>query len=273
MKQVLRGLLATLVLAIPLALFAQEFRGTISGQITDPTGGMIAGAKITVTETQTGTKVPTVSGASGEYTAAFLLPGDYDIDVQMQGFKAFARHGVHVGAGDHAVIDVRLEVGDVATTLEVTSDASLLNTENSSLGQAITTKEVAELPINGRTPIMAAALSLGVIGYAQPGLVHPFDAQAAAGSGLYLQVADLAQPSGVSRQQQCAQFARTAFPQQRNDHRDSSMNRQPGQSGGAGGLQRKKSGPPMPGRRRQPGRGFGTGPVSNEQARTGPPSR
>lgn len=186
--------LAMAVLVLPLALFAQEFRGTISGMITDPTGAMVAGAKVTVTETNTGTKIPTVSGASGEYTAAFLLPGDYDITVEMQGFKGFSRRGVHVGAGDHAVIDVRLDVGDVATTLEVTEDASLLTTDTSTLGQAITTKEVAELPINGRTPMMAAALSLGVIGYAQPTLVHPFDSSAAAGwsvGGAYQQTSEL----------------------------------------------------------------------------------
>src|SRR5579872_7363371 len=185
--------LATLALAAPLALFAQEFRGTISGEITDPSGAMIAGARVTVTETNTGTKIPTVSGSTGDYTAAFLLPGDYDIDVQMQGFRAFSRKGVHIGAGDHAVIDVRLDVGDVATSVEVTADASLLNTDNSSLGQAITTKQVAELPINGRTPIMAASLSLGVIGYNQPGLVHPFDAQSAAGwsvGGAYTQTSE-----------------------------------------------------------------------------------
>src|SRR5690242_5361890 len=182
--------LAISVLVLPLALFAQEFRGTISGMITDPTGAMVAGARVTVTETNTGTKIPTVSGASGEYTAAFLLPGDYEIDVQMQGFRGFSRRGVHVGAGDHAVIDVRLDVGDIATSVEVTADASLLNTDNSSLGQAISTKEVAELPINGRTPIMAATLAMGVIGYGQPGLIHPFDAQTAAGwsvGGAYTQ--------------------------------------------------------------------------------------
>src|SRR5215469_11516840 len=90
--------LAMAVLVLPLALFAQEFRGTISGMITDPTGAMVAGAKVTVTETNTGTRIPTVSGASGEYTAAFLLPGDYDITVELQGFKGFFRRGVHVGA-------------------------------------------------------------------------------------------------------------------------------------------------------------------------------
>src|ERR1017187_358224 len=187
-------LAALFALLASAALFAQEFRGTISGVVTDPTGAAITGAKITVTETQTGTKIPTASDNSGQYTAAFLLPGEYDIAVQSPGFKAAVRRGLHVGAGDHQVIDVKLDVGDVATSVEVTADASLLNTENASLGQAITSKEISELPINGRTPMMAASLSIGVIGYAQPTLVHPFDAGAAAGwsvGGAYTQTSEL----------------------------------------------------------------------------------
>jgi Carboxypeptidase regulatory-like domain len=175
-------------------LFAQEFRGTISGVVTDPTGAAIPGAKITVTEVHTGTRIPTVSDNAGKYAAPYLLPGDYDIAVQVSGFKTFTRKGVHVGADDRPVIDIRMDVGDVATSVEVTADASLLNTENASLGQAVTTKEVEELPINGRTPMMAASLALGVVGYAQPTLVHPFDAGAAAGwsvGGAYQQTSEL----------------------------------------------------------------------------------
>jgi hypothetical protein len=187
-------LVALLALSITAALFSQEFRGTISGVVTDPTGATIPGAKVTVTETQTGTRIPTVSDNSGQYTAAFLLPGEYDINVQAAGFKAAVRKGVHVGSGDHPVIDVKLDVGDISSSVEVTADASLLNTENASLGQAISSKEVSELPINGRTPMIAAALSLGVIGYAQPTLIHPFDAGAAAGwsvGGAYQQTSEL----------------------------------------------------------------------------------
>lgn len=187
------GLAAAIALSIPLALLSQEFRGTISGVISDPSSGMVAGAKVTVTETNTGTRIPTVSDGMGQYTAPFLLPGDYEVAVHMDGFKEFVRRGVHLGAGEHPIIDVSLVVGEVATSVEVTADASLLNTESGSLGQAITAKEVAELPINGRTPIMAASLALGVIGYGQPGLVHPFDAQTAAGwsvGGAYTQTSE-----------------------------------------------------------------------------------
>ncbi|HEY2012941.1 MAG TPA: TonB-dependent receptor [Bryobacteraceae bacterium] len=186
-------LVAGCLLALSIA-FAQEFRGTLSGEVTDQTGAVIAGARVTLTETQTGTVISAVADATGKYTAPFLLPGDYDVSAQLKGFKEFIRRGVHVGAGDHPVIDIRLDVGDATQSVEVTADAPLLNTENASLGQAISTKEIEELPINGRTPMIAAALSLGVIGYAQPTLIHPFDAGAAAGwsvGGAYTQTSEL----------------------------------------------------------------------------------
>ena len=99
----MKRLLVAFALAVPLALFAQEYRGTISGAVTDPTGALVAGAKVTVTETQTGTKVAAVSDTGGQYTAPFLLPGDYDISVKMDGFKEAVRKAVHLGAGEHPV--------------------------------------------------------------------------------------------------------------------------------------------------------------------------
>ncbi len=181
-------------LLIPAVLFCQEFRGTITGVVSDPSGAAMPGAKVTVTEIHTGTKINSVADAAGQYSAPFLLPGDYEVAVQAQGFKSFLQKGIHVGAGDRPVIDVRLEVGDIATSVQVTADASQLNTENASVGQAITSKEVEELPINGRTPMMAASFAIGVIGYAQPTLVHPFDSGGAAGwvvGGAYQQTSEL----------------------------------------------------------------------------------
>lgn len=130
-------------------MFAQEFRGAISGTVTDPSGAPIPGAKITVTETRTSTKNQAVSDNSGKYNVLFLLSGDYDIAVQSQGFKDYIRKALHIGAGDHPVIDVKLDIGDAAQTVEVTADVPLVNSENASVGQAITTKEVEDMPLNG----------------------------------------------------------------------------------------------------------------------------
>ena len=183
---------ALLLVAIPA--FGQEFRGTLSGDITDPGAAAVANAQVTVTETHTGTAIHTTSDAAGQYTAPFLLPGDYEVHVAAAGFKEFTRRGIHVGAGDHPVIDVRLEVGASSQTVEVTADATLLNSENASIGQAITTKEVEEMPLNGRTPMMLAQLALGVVATGQPSLIHPFDSGGASAwsvGGSYAQTSEL----------------------------------------------------------------------------------
>ena len=176
MKRCMVAVLALLL--VPAALFCQEFRGTLSGSVTDPTGAVIAGAKVTVTEIDTGTKVETASESSGQYSVPFLQPGNYQVSVKLQGFKEFIRKGVHLGAGDHVAIDAKLDVGDATQSVEVTAEAPMVNGESASVGQAITTKEVDELPLNGRTPMVLASLSLGVLPTGQPSLIHPFDSGA-----------------------------------------------------------------------------------------------
>jgi hypothetical protein len=152
-----------LILALPLTLCSQEFRGTISGVITDPSSAVITGARVTVTEVNTGTKVEVASENTGQYTAPFLLPGDYSIVARYAGFKDAVRKGIHLGAGEHPVIDIRLEVGEATQVVEVTAEAPLVNNENASVGNAITTKEVEDLPLNGGSPWMIAQLGMGVI--------------------------------------------------------------------------------------------------------------
>ncbi len=145
------------------ALFAQEFRGTVSGVVTDGTGASVANAKVAVVEIHTRTKIEVTTEATGQYTAPFLLSGDYDITVKLAGFKESIRKGVHVGAGDHVNIDMKLDVGDAATSVSVTAEAPMVNNENASVGSAITTKEVEDLPLNGGSPLMLAQLETGVI--------------------------------------------------------------------------------------------------------------
>ena len=151
-----------LTLTLPPAMYSQEFRGAISGAVTDATGGTIA-EPIQVTETRTNTKIEAVTESTGQYTAPFLLPGDYDIAAKMTGFKEYVRKGVHVGAGEHPVIDIRLEVGDTTLSVEVTAEVPLVNSENASIGHAITTREVEDLPLNGGSPWMLSQLEIGVI--------------------------------------------------------------------------------------------------------------
>jgi hypothetical protein len=136
------------------ALFGQEYRSTISGNISDQQGAGVAKVRIVAREVRTGTLSETKSEVSGAYTIPFLLPGEYEITAEVPGFKKFTRQGLTLSVGDHLVIDLRMEVGEVTQSVTVSADAPLIEAANGSVGQVITTTEVEDFPINGRTPMM-----------------------------------------------------------------------------------------------------------------------
>src|SRR3954454_6626934 len=92
--------LFSLLLFFVAAVFGQEYRGAITGVVSDASGTPIAGAKVTATETATQTKVTVTTDNAGAYTAGGLLPGDYEVRVQQTGFKEFTRRGIRLGAGE-----------------------------------------------------------------------------------------------------------------------------------------------------------------------------
>ncbi|HWB82593.1 MAG TPA: carboxypeptidase-like regulatory domain-containing protein [Bryobacteraceae bacterium] len=164
--------LAALVAA---GLYAQEFRGTISGGVTDPQGAAIPKATVTATEVQTGTKTTATSESTGQYTLSFLPPGLYTITAEAAGFKRAVRQGIRLSAGEHPVIDIRLDVGAVSESVTVDAEAPLVTASNATVGQTVTTKEVEDLPVNGRAPIMLMTLAMGVLQTSEPGPIRPFD--------------------------------------------------------------------------------------------------
>jgi hypothetical protein len=165
---------ALLALMLIPAGYGQEFRGAFSGVATDATGAVVSSAKVLVLETNTNTRVETTTDNAGHYAVPFLLPGDYDITVTMAGFKDYLRKGVHLGAGENPIIDVRLEVGAAAQTMEVVADVPLVNSENASIGQTITSSEVEDLPSNGGTPMTLLTFAMGVSPMSQPSQILPF---------------------------------------------------------------------------------------------------
>lgn len=172
----LAATLATVLLCLTGLGHAQEFRGTISGAVTDPSGAVVPGAQIVVKEVHTGTVNRTKSDAAGQYVVPFLLPGDYSITATAQGFETLTRQGVTLESQAHPIVDLALKVGNTGETVEVTAQAPLIDQTNASVGQVISTESVADLPLNGRTPVVLTELSVGVISTSAPGgTVHPFD--------------------------------------------------------------------------------------------------
>src|SRR5579864_8194128 len=161
------------VLAVALlataSLYAQEFRGTFSGLVTDPQGSAMAKVKITATEKATGNKSETVSSETGEYTIPFLAPGEYEITAEMAGFKKYKREGLTLSIGEHPQVDIKLEVGATSQSVVVTAEVPMIESANASVGQVISSEEVEDVPMNGRTPLMLSRISMGVTGTNEPG--------------------------------------------------------------------------------------------------------
>src|SRR5690242_5651640 len=118
-----------------LLLFAfpalgQEFRAVISGEVSDPSGAAVSGAKVAAHSVERNATYEAVSSAAGRYIIQFLLPGSYTVTVEKSGFRKFLREGVVLLAGDKPEIDVKLELGSLMDTVTVSGATPLLQTES-----------------------------------------------------------------------------------------------------------------------------------------------
>jgi Carboxypeptidase regulatory-like domain/TonB-dependent Receptor Plug Domain len=149
----------TLCSASPVA--AQVTTGTIVGTVSDA-GGVIPGATVIVREVNKGTTNTFVTDAAGNYTASFLVPGTYAVEVNVQGFKKSIREGIVLQVNQRARIDITLEVGGLEETTTVVSEAPLVRTDSSEVGTVIEERAIKELPLNGRNFATLVYLSPGI---------------------------------------------------------------------------------------------------------------
>ena len=129
--------LAVLSLGLATAAVAQSVSGTILGTVTDSTGAVVAGAKVTIINEGTGLTRTVVADVNGEYTAPALPTGHYTITSEMTGFKTVALSNVEVGVDQRVRINVKHEVGAMTESVSVTADTPLLQTSSSELGTTV----------------------------------------------------------------------------------------------------------------------------------------
>jgi hypothetical protein len=154
---------------------AQETHGAIVGRVADPTGAVIPGASVVVTNTAMGTKVSLTTGADGFYQALLLQPGIYRIEATAQGFKKLERQGVEVRLSDRLEINLALELGNATESVTVTGEAPLMNTESASVGTMVDSERVRALPISYGNPFLLTGLAAGVAFVGDPRLDRPFE--------------------------------------------------------------------------------------------------
>jgi hypothetical protein len=126
------GALLILVLLLATATFAQIDTGIISGKVVDPSGAVVPGAQITVTQIETNTQSVGQTNEDGMFRVPSLKSGSYRINVTAAGFKGLTREGLILRIGENLAVDLRLEVGAVTESIEVVNQLPLLETQSSS---------------------------------------------------------------------------------------------------------------------------------------------
>ncbi len=154
-----------LLLCLPAA--AQENSATLSGQVLDPSGAGIPGARVVARNVQTGIERVTLTNDTANYTIPLLPIGAYDISAEKEGFKKYIQTGVVLAVDQHARIDFHLQVGAASESVQVTAEVPLTQTDTSSVGSVIDNRKVVELPLNGREFYGLALLAPGVAPPAQ----------------------------------------------------------------------------------------------------------
>lgn len=122
----------------------------IQGLIADPSGAIVPNARVTARQTNTGFVRTTVSGANGTYVLPNLPVGPYDLDVQAGGFQAYAQTGIVLEVSNNVTINVALRLGQVSQEVQVSADATMVQTNTTSLSQVVDQARILDLPLNGR---------------------------------------------------------------------------------------------------------------------------
>jgi len=150
-----------LMLGFASLAFAQT--GQVTGLISDPAQTAVPGAKVTITNMDTGIKRQTDTNEQGYYTFPLLNPGNYELNVQKSGFRGVVRSNIKLDVSQIARIDLPLTLGDVKESLTVVSEAPVLASESAVIGQVIGNKKILDLPLNGRDFTQLATLVPGAI--------------------------------------------------------------------------------------------------------------
>jgi hypothetical protein len=162
MKSVARVLACCLLATFMAHAQGVGTSGEITGTVTDSSGGVVLKATVNVVDTQTGLKRTAITNGTGQFRVASLPPATYNISVEMSGFATEIRKGVTVAIGQIALSDFKLNPSQVATVVEVTDQAPVVETERGSQADRIIQQYIADLPVDRRDYLTFTLLAPGV---------------------------------------------------------------------------------------------------------------
>lgn len=175
MRVVALALFAVFTLLLMQQVQAQEARGTIAGKVLDASQAIVPNAAVKIVNTAMGTTVTASTNEAGIYQASYLIPGNYQITVEVSGFKKYIRDGIVLRVNDTLEINLVLEVGAMGEAVTVTAEAPALETSTASMGQVIDSRRIAELPIGHGDPYALIGLAGGVSFTKSARLDRPFE--------------------------------------------------------------------------------------------------
>src|SRR6266852_76107 len=141
---------------------AQTGTTSLRGTVVDKTGGVVQGARVTLSDPVRSAERTSTTSATGAYEFLALPPGTYSLSVEMTGFRKYHQSGLQLLVDSPATVNMMLEVGSTTETIEVTAQAETLNTSNASLGIAFAENQVKQLPMEGRNVPDLLSLQAGV---------------------------------------------------------------------------------------------------------------
>src|SRR4029077_381549 len=162
MPHKLTGTIVVLLL-VPGSVLAQSTNATITGRITDPSKASIVGARVVVTNVDTGVQQSTTTGSEGLYTVVALRPGNYKLEVEKQGFRTVVKPDLVLHVQDVSTINFELAVGAFSESVTVTGGAPLINTESAAVSTVVDRQFAENLPLNGRSFQTLIQLTPGVV--------------------------------------------------------------------------------------------------------------
>jgi hypothetical protein len=164
------AVLTLLGVTFSAVLFAQTNLATITGVVTDPSRAVIRDVIVTIRNTDTGKSQNELTNAQGSFTFAELQPGPYELSTSSPGFTSFHQNGIVLETGQTFRTEIKLQVGSVSETVDVNTEAAVLNTDNGKVkGDVLVYQEIQDMPLNGRDFTELALTVPGVVANAQGG--------------------------------------------------------------------------------------------------------
>src|ERR1700752_702809 len=153
---------SVLSMAVVRRANAQVAGATLSGTVTDGSGGVVPRAQITIKNVATGISTTTLTNSEGLYSAPNLLPGDYDLTVSAAGFRTELHRGINLTVGAQQVLNIALQIGETSQQIQVTGAAPTVELASSTINAVVSANTIVDLPLNGRDWTLLAALQPGV---------------------------------------------------------------------------------------------------------------